>query len=144
MRPTATLAVTSRMPEKSEIPPGSSGPILVVDDDPAVLRMISRALQDEGLRVIAAANGRLAVERARLQPPDLVVLDMSLPLLGGADVAAELRATFGERLPILLITADGRPAEKARRLGAYAYLSKPFDVDEFVATVHRGLPRSPQ
>jgi DNA-binding response OmpR family regulator len=101
--------------------------------------MICRALQEDGLPVIAAANGRLAVERARLQPPDLVVLDMSLPLLGGPDVAAELRATFGEGLPILLITADGRPAEKARRLGAYAYLSKPFDVDEFVATVHRGL-----
>jgi DNA-binding response OmpR family regulator len=104
-----------------------------------VLRMICRALQDEGLRVIAAANGRLALERARLQPPDLVVLDMTLPLLGGADVAAELRATLGERLPILLITADGRPAEKARRLGAYAYLSKPFDVDDLVATVQRGL-----
>jgi DNA-binding response OmpR family regulator len=144
MRPSATLAVTSSMPELSEIPAGSSGPVLVVDDDPAVLRMICRALQDEGLRVIAAANGRLAVERARLQAPDLVVLDMSLPLLGGADVAAELRATFGAGLPILLITADGRPAEKARRLGAYAYLSKPFDVDEFVATVHRGLPRSIQ
>jgi DNA-binding response OmpR family regulator len=141
MRPSAVWRFTrpsNSMPELAEIPVGG-GPILVVDDDAAVLQMICRALQDEGLRVISAANGRLAVERARLEPPDLVVLDMSLPLLGGADVATELRATFGQGLPIVLITADGRPAEKARRLGAYAYLSKPFDVDELVATVHRAL-----
>jgi two-component system OmpR family response regulator len=113
--------------------------VLVVDDDPVVLQMICRALQDEGLPVISAANGRLAVERATLRPPVLAVLDMSLPLLGGAGVAAELRTRFGEHLPILLITADGHPAEKARRVGAAAYLSKPFDVDELVAMVHRAL-----
>ena len=67
------------------------------------------------------------------------MLDVTLPLLSGDAVAAELRALLGDDLPILVITADGYPAEKARALGACAYLSKPFDVDELVSLVRRGL-----
>src|ERR671925_1668541 len=97
-----------------------------------VRRVICRALEEEGLQVVSAANGRLAVERASHHQPALVVLDVTLPLLSGGAVAAQLRALLGDELPILAITADGHPAEKARTLGAYAYLSKPFDVDELV------------
>ena len=118
---------------------GQTGPVLVVDDDAVVRNLICRALEDEGLQVMSAANGRLAVERANQQAPALVVLDMSLPLLAGDAVAAELRAHVGDHLPIVLITADGHPAEKARVLGAFAYLSKPFDMDELMATIQRGL-----
>ena len=127
------------MSESTDVAAGQTGPVLVVDDDAVVRRMICSALEEEGLPVVAADNGRLAIERASRHPPALVVLDMSLPLLGGDAVAAELRARFGERLPILVITADRRPAEKARALGAYAYLSKPFDLDDLIATVRRAL-----
>jgi two-component system OmpR family response regulator len=116
-----------------------TGPVLVVDDDAVVRRVICRALEDEGLQVMAAANGRLAIEQANRNPPALVVLDMSLPLLGGDAVAAALRARVGHALPILVITADGHPAEKARALGAFAYLPKPFEMDELLARVHEGL-----
>ena len=120
-------------------PPAHTGPVLVVDDDAVVRGVICRALEDEGLQVVPAANGQLAVDRASRNPPVLVVLDMSLPLLGGDAVAAELRARVRDDLPILVITADGHPAEKARALGAFAYLSKPFEMDELLAHVHQGL-----
>src|SRR5579884_1309035 len=101
--------------------------------------MICRA-EEEGFSVISAANGRLALERAGQHRPALVVLDVTLPLLSGDAVATELRTLLGQGLPILVITADGHPAEKGRALGAYASLSKPFDVDELVDAVRRALP----
>jgi CheY-like chemotaxis protein len=113
--------------------------VLVVDDDPIVRTLICRALEDEGLPVVAADNGMLALEEARRVRPRVVVLDVSLPVLGGDAVAARLRELLAGDLRILVITADGHPAEKARALGAYAYLSKPFDVDELVDTVRRSL-----
>jgi two-component system nitrogen regulation response regulator GlnG len=69
-----------------------------------------------------------------------VILDVSLPVLGGVAVANELRQMMSdEPVRIMAITADGRPAEKARALGAFAYLPKPFDVDTLVDVVQRSL-----
>ena len=127
----------TRSPEGTDR--GQTGPVLVVDDDAMVRRLIRRALEEEGLQVVAAANGRLALEQAGHVRPALVVLDISLPVLGGDAVAEGLRARLGEHVPILVITADGHPAEKARVLGAYGYLAKPFDVDELIGLVRRGL-----
>lgn len=126
----------------SEQPAGSPlpGPILVVEDDSRVRRTIQWVLEDEGFAVEVAVDGRQALERATRSRPALVVLDMMLPLLDGAGVADGLRTAHALPPPILLITADGRAQEKARRVGAYAYLSKPFDLDELVATVRSGLP----
>jgi DNA-binding response OmpR family regulator len=118
---------------------GRVGPVLVVDDDPIVRGLICRALEDEGIAVVAADNGRLALDEAMRVRPGLVVLDVTLPVLGGEAVAAGLRQLVAEDVRIMVITADGRPAEKARALGAFAYLAKPFDVDELVDTVRRGL-----
>ena len=115
------------------------GPVLVVDDDAVVRRLICRALEEDGLRVVPAANGQLAIEHARRHEPALVVLDVRLPLLGSDAVAGSIRAILGEQVPILVITADGHPAERARMLRAFAYLQKPFDVDELVGTVRRAL-----
>lgn len=114
-------------------------PILVVDDDPLVRQAICWALEDEGLPVEAAADGREALERAARHRPALVVLDVILPVMDGYEVAAELRARHGE-IPILAITASGGVAAKARRMGAFAYLSKPFEMDELLTTVLRGQP----
>lgn len=115
-------------------------PVLVVDDDPIVRAMIQQALEDEGMQVVTAADGRQALEEAGRVRPRLVILDVSLPVLGGEAVANRLRQIMaGERVPIMAITADGRPAEKARALGAFAYLAKPFDVDKLVEVVQRGL-----
>ena len=114
--------------------------MLVVDDDPIVREMIRRALEDEGILVVTAADGPEALEEATRLRPYLVILDVSLPVLGGEAVAHQLRQiTSDDQLPIMAITADGRPAEKARRLGAFAYLAKPFDVDALVDVVQQAL-----
>ena len=112
--------------------------VLVVDDEPEIVQFVRGVLEDEGFAVATAANGREAVAIAAKERPGLVVLDMMLPRLDGDGVAAELRRMYGD-VPILLITADGRAEEKARRVGAFDYLPKPFDVDRLVAIVRSKL-----
>ncbi|HEV7664987.1 MAG TPA: response regulator [Chloroflexota bacterium] len=121
-------------------PTASAGKhVLVVDDDPRIRRTLRWALEDDGLEVETAADGRRALERASARRPALVVLDLTLPILDGYDVAIGLRTVYGTSVPILAISADGDAAAKARAAGAYGYLRKPFDLDDLIAAVHRGL-----
>jgi DNA-binding response OmpR family regulator len=113
--------------------------VLVVEDEPQMRQVLAWALEDEGLPVQTASDGSEALEVAQAQRPALVVLDMGLPIVDGYGVASGLRTTYGQEVPILVVTADGRAAEKARRVGAYSYLSKPFDLSDFVDAVRRGL-----
>ena len=113
--------------------------VLVVDDDPDMLHIIRGVLQDEGFSVATAGDGGLALSVARREPPDLAVLDYTLPMLDSRQLAARLRELRGAALPVLVITADGQAADKARRLGAYAYLRKPFELGELLAAVRRGF-----
>jgi CheY-like chemotaxis protein len=113
--------------------------ILVVDDDPEVRRVIQGTLEEEGWTVETAADGLQALEWARRSRPRLVVLDMGLPRLDGHGVAAGLRSVYGDAVPILVVTADGQAVEKARRVGARAHLSKPFDLDDLCAAVQHVL-----
>lgn len=115
------------------------GPILVVDDDPGLREIIREALEDEGLVVEAACDGMQALELAARHRPTLVVLDWGLPVLDGGAVAARLREVHGDGLRILVVTADGRAAEKARRVRAVGYLDKPFNINRLVSTVWRSL-----
>jgi two-component system OmpR family response regulator len=119
----------------------STAPVLVVDDDPHLRQLMQWALEDEGLPVETASDGREAVALAARREPALVVLDMGLPRLNGEGVVAELRAAYGERVPVVVVTADGHAAEKARRVGARAYLHKPFELDDFVRAVQQTLRR---
>jgi DNA-binding response OmpR family regulator len=100
------------------------------------------ALEDDGLDVATAIDGPDAVQQASHRQPNLVVLDMSLPGLDGFGVAGELRARYGHQLPILVITADGQPRQKAERVGAYAFLHKPFDVNVLMRLIRQGLTGS--
>jgi DNA-binding response OmpR family regulator len=99
----------------------------------------SWALEDDGLDVETAADGRRALELASARRPDLVVLDLTLPILTGDDVANGLRSIYGATVPILAITADGEAEQKARTAGAFGYLRKPFELDDLMAAVRRGL-----
>jgi DNA-binding response OmpR family regulator len=112
--------------------------ILVVDDDPKLREVAMWALEDEGFAVQVAGGRREAAERVKRRPPALVVLDMGLPPDEGDSVAADVRAACGQ-VPILLITADGKASQKARRVGAFAYLHKPFDVERLVFLVRERL-----
>jgi two-component system KDP operon response regulator KdpE len=121
-----------------------SGPaplVLVVDDDPDMLRVIRGVLEDEGLAVTTAADGARALALAAERAPDLAVLDVGLPVLNGHQVAAGLRDLLGGAFPVIAITADGHAAEKARHMRAYVGLRKPFELNDLVAEVWRGLGR---
>jgi CheY-like chemotaxis protein len=113
--------------------------ILVVEDDRELRRIMHDALEDEGFVVETARDGRQAVEAAARWRPALIVLDMALPALNGDTVAAHLRTQQPHPPPILLVTADGNAARKARQVGAFAYLTKPLELDELVSVVRRGL-----
>ena len=113
--------------------------VLVVEDDKQMRDIIQGTLEDEGLAVETAAEGQQAASWLLRHRPLLVIVDWSLPLLDGAGVADAVRAAHGASVPILLITADGRAAVKARQMGATDYLHKPFEIDELIRTTHRLL-----
>jgi len=115
------------------------GTILVVDDDPEIRDVVRWLLEDEGWTVETASDGRDALERATQVRPALIVLDMGLPILSGEEVAMRLRVYYREPPPIVVVSADGRAGEKAARIGAAAYLPKPFDVDELARLVRQAL-----
>lgn len=119
--------------------PSASGPILVVDDDWQMRDVLQQVLEDEGFTVETAADGQQALEQVVLNRPALLVLDMGLPLVDGFGVAAGLREAYADPPPIVVVTADGRAAEKARQVRAVGYLSKPFDLERLCAVVRASL-----
>ena len=129
-------------PPKAPNGPGGEAPILVVEDDPQLRLTMELALLDEGFSVETAADGREAVERARTRRPALVLLDWGLPLMTGKEVAEAIHKTYAETVPIVLVTADGRSAEKARQARAREYLNKPFELDHLIGAVRRTLQRN--
>ena len=113
--------------------------VLVVDDDANVREAIRWALEDEGFEVETAADGLQAIQRGVARRPDLVLLDLTLPLLDGYRVASDLRAAHGNGLPILAMTADGQAESKAVRAGAYAFVRKPFELGKLLEIIRQGL-----
>jgi two-component system, OmpR family, alkaline phosphatase synthesis response regulator PhoP len=116
--------------------------ILVVDDEPEIVRLVRDYLEHGGFAVITASDGPGAVEAARRRRPDLVVLDLGLPGLDGLDVTRELRRDG--RVPIVMLTARGEETDKlvGLELGADDYVTKPFSPRELVARVRAVLRRT--
>lgn len=123
-------------PNDPRRPSPNDGPILVVDDDPALRKALTRILRHEGHEVIEAADGRTAVDLTRAHDPSLMVLDYMMPGMDGQRVLEELRETSGlDAPPALLLTASGAPSERAAEIGAVQGLAKPFRVDELLDAV---------
>ncbi len=116
--------------------------VLVVDDEPRILRVISFNLENEGFRVTCAAAGDEALALFRRLDPDLVILDVMLPGLDGFEVCRRIREVSTR--PIIMLTAKGADADKVHglRLGADDYVTKPFSADELVARVEAVLRRA--
>lgn len=112
------------------------GPVLVVDDDPQLRELMQMAILDEGIAVETARDGREALERIAASPPRLAVLDVTLPLADGFEVAAALRKLG---ILIVMVTADGNAAQKAAKMGAFRFLRKPFELRDLLASVRAGL-----
>ena len=116
--------------------------ILVIDDDSAVTSLLKRGLSYEGFAVETASSGREGLACARERPPDLLILDVTMPGLSGFEVLEQLRAA-DEELPVLMLTARDAPADQVRGLesGADDYVVKPFTFEVLLARVHSLLRR---
>jgi len=112
--------------------------VLVVDDDPDILDALSEILEVEGYDVHRARNGREALVRVEQTPPDLVLLDLMMPVMDGSEFARNLAP--GRRPPIIVLSADRNVSLKAMEIGALGWLAKPFELDELLAAVRRALP----
>src|SRR5258705_12061712 len=127
------------------IPDRMKSRVLVADDDPSTRALIDMALQEAGYDCVLAADGKAALEQARATRPDLVVLDVGMPLMNGDEVHRELRRDPRTRyIPVVFVTAKRTTAEMAARLrnGADDFVAKPFDIDELVARVSSSLRRA--
>ena len=109
--------------------------VLVVDDDPDILEAICDILDGEGYRVARARHGREALERVAEERPDIILLDLMMPVMDGMAFAQALHQRQPEDpIPIVVISADGNPA-RAAPVGARGYLAKPFDIDALLGHV---------
>jgi DNA-binding response OmpR family regulator len=116
--------------------------VLIIEDDPNVAEVVGRYLEREGYLVDTADDGAEGLERALADPPDLVVLDLMLPSLGGLDVCRRLRAQAP--VPVIMLTARGEEVDRIAglELGADDYVAKPFSPRELTARVKAVLRRA--
>jgi len=115
--------------------------VLIVDDEPKILNVVSAYLEKEGYQVFTASNGKEALELAERKSPDLIILDLRLPDIAGEEVCQRIRQK--RDTPILMLTAKVEEEDKIRGLaiGADDYLTKPFSPRELVARVKAILRR---
>lgn len=114
-----------------------SEPILVVDDDEIILQSIDAILRDENYSVVVAANGKDALEQARLTPPALILLDMKMPIMDGWTFATRYRQEPPPHAPIVVMTAARDTKARAAEIGADDFLIKPFNLEDLLAVVQR-------
>jgi two-component system, OmpR family, KDP operon response regulator KdpE len=123
---------------------GSSGRerrILVVDDEPQILRALRVVLREAGFEVVPAESGEQALDRASVRPPEAAIIDLVLPDIDGVEVTRRLREWSA--MPILVLSAVGEEDQKVRALqaGADDYITKPFGSRELVARLQAALRR---
>src|SRR6476469_8417278 len=139
---TRTGSRTATMPTTAGTTPYEAR-LLVVEDEPGILELLTMSLRFAGFEVVAASNGVDALNRARETRPDLVVLDVMLPGMDGFEVARTLRSG-GDRVPVVFLTAKDATEDKVQglTLGGDDYITKPFSLEEVVARVRAVLRRT--
>ena len=116
------------------------GTVLVVDDDPHLVAFLMAALEEEGYQVLSAVDGA-ALQLAHERPPDLILLDIMMPIMDGVEVTRRLRADpVTAQIPIIIMSARHRLAVLGPRLSVNDQLPKPFDLTDLYKTVARWLP----
>ncbi len=121
--------------------PAMTTKILVADDEQNIVQLLRMYLRNEGYEVVAAADGRQALERFSQESPDLVLLDLMMPELNGFDVCTEIRKRSD--VPVIMLTARSDDIDKivGLEMGADDYVTKPFNPREVVARVKAALRR---
>jgi CheY-like chemotaxis protein len=115
--------------------------VLIVDSDRSERDFLSTVLTLEGVASTAVPSGEVALQVIAQDPPDLIVLALELPELGGVEVARQLAAS-GYHMPIVLLIGEGVPARAARELDAVASIRTPVELDRFLAVIERWRPRT--
>jgi CheY-like chemotaxis protein len=114
--------------------------VLVVDDEPQVVWMLQFSLDAEGFQTFAARDGRTALDELRQHRPQLMLLDIMMPVMDGWSVLQEIRdLPEGERPRVVVVSARAtlRDRAKAAELGAVAFVAKPFNVDDLLGVLNR-------
>ena len=111
--------------------------VLVVDDDRAILEMVTWALADEGYTVLSAAHGAEALDVVRREPPSVILLDMTMPVMDGWEFSRQLRALYDRKIPIICMTAARDARSRSDDIGAEGLLAKPFDLVDLYRCVER-------
>ena len=118
------------------IPPGN---VLIVDDNPAIRGFIAMVLEDEGFAVASAAHGREALTEAHRRLPDVVILDLMMPVMSGREfINAWQSDPVTRHIPIIVVSA-AYSATTAAALGVQAFLRKPFDLDRLLTVLQKLL-----
>jgi len=117
--------------------------VLVVDDEPQILRALRINLRARHYEVMTAANGTQALDEAAAHPPDLVILDLGLPDMEGVDVIGGLRGWTAVPIIVLSGRADSTDKVEALDAGADDYVTKPFGMDELLARMRAAVRRTP-
>ena len=116
--------------------------ILIVDDTPANLLLLTRMLTERGYEPRPVLSGKLALQAARTEPPDLILLDIAMPEMNGYEVCEQLKAeTALKDIPVIFISALNETIDKVKafRVGGVDYVTKPFQLEEVYARVQTHL-----
>ena len=109
--------------------------VLVVDDDASIRELLSTVLEDDGYEVVPAANGEDALAVCARWRPDVIVLDLMMPVMDGWTFAKRLRER--DDIPIVVLSAANDLERHAKSVGAIEVIGKPFDLDQLIPTVAR-------
>jgi len=115
--------------------------VLVVEDDPDLAALEAELLEEHGHHVEVAYNGREALAAVERVAPDLILLDMKMPVMSGREFVEEYRRAQPSPAPIVVVTAADDAQVRAAEVGASGWIAKPFDPDALVANVMRLIPR---
>lgn len=120
--------------------------VLLVDDEPDILMILSKGLAAKGYKVITSENGQDGLIQAQTQQPDIIILDVMMPEMGGGEVAGKLRESpHTKDIPVIFLTALISKEEEvahSQHIGNNPTLAKPFDIDELAQMIERVVPNS--
>ena len=122
-------------PAESERTTGANHLLLVVEDDPDLLEMMRQVLRKAGYRVVTAKHGEEALERVAEEEPELVLLDMRMPVMDGWEFMKAFRERYGRSIPVVVVTAAEDSQLRASAVGADSHLGKPFEPDRLFEVV---------
>ena len=116
--------------------------VLVIEDDPDMRGLLVLMLEEQGHTVRAAADGRAGLEAVQHERPDVILLDMKMPVMDGWEFARRYRMESGDPSPIVVMTAAEDPRKPAEEIGAAGWLGKPVELEVLFDTVKRVAARS--